>query len=268
MQSMQLITLINHCSLITRYENCLWKKSRQSCLSRCKYLERTSTFYKIVKHIWHCVQSFLGKSVSITSSFTLTLTHSHTLKLALRPERFTTWLGCTDDLRGIRALCTVNMYRARVHLCSVHNNHIQEQPSLHHSGCLQQIEEPLYWFRGTRQPACTQVVVVRGCIASRIVCSQSRRERRRVGGLGGGIWKNKQRALPAGPRRDDVQPTGSAAAHRLERGMDWRTTGSAGEMARFMLHDSWKYNEQEPTNQAQTDTHTHIRAQSMCNWWL
>lgn len=90
------------------------------------------------------------------------------------------------------------------------------------------------------------------CSALRIVSLQSQREtlwrasgrtNRKPSERTGGMIYNQQREL---------QLTGMR--------VDWRATGSIVETVRFILHASWKYNEQEPTTQKPTYRHPRMQA--------
>lgn len=118
-----------------------------------------------------------------------------------------------------------------------------------------QIEQPLYWFRET-QPLPWSFkeakTCVQHCSALRIVSLQSQREtlwrasgrtNRKSSERTGGMIYNQQREL---------QFTGMR--------VDWRATGSIVETVRFILHASWKYNEQEPTTQQPTYRHPRMQA--------
>lgn len=118
-----------------------------------------------------------------------------------------------------------------------------------------QIEQPLYWFRET-QPLPWSFkeakTCVQHCSALRIVSLQSQREtlwrasgrtNRKSSERTGGMIYNQQREL---------QFTGMR--------VDWRATGSIVETVRFILHASWKYNEQEPTTQQPTYRHPCMQA--------
>lgn len=83
-----------------------------------------------------------------------------------------------------------------------------------------------------------------------------------VGEKGKSIWKNKQETQRK-EGWDDIQPVGSTAgstaAHCPESGLDLRAMGSMGGMVRFILHASWKYNEEELTTQQPTRRHPYMK---------
>lgn len=143
------------------------------------------------------------------------------------------------------------MYVAWIHLTSEHNHMLCPD----HSASLLQIEQPLYWFRET-QPLPRSFKEAKSCVqhcsALRIASLQSQRET---------LWRASGRT-----NRKPSERTGRMIYSQQRElqltGMrvDWRATGSIVETVRFILHASWKYNEQEPTTQQPTYRHPRMEA--------